>query len=295
MIGLIGVTALVAVIVAQQKLNQTQTFRSHDSVIVAASFYPHAFFAQEIGGNRVSITNLTPVGAEPHEFVPTAKDIASIYQADVFLYNGAGVDAWATATAKETGQAGVETVQMSSNETIDGHIWLDPILAKQEVETIRDAFITVDPAHEQEYVSNADALTSKLTNLDLAYSKGLASCEKHIAITSHAAFGYLAKRYGFEQMAITGFSPEQEPSAGDLAQLTQKAKTAGVKYIFFETLVNPKLAQTLAQEIGGGTLVFNPIEGLTQEDLNTDADYFSIMQSNLEHLKMALVCQVKSS
>src|SRR3989338_6855609 len=197
---------------------------------VVVSFYPLAEFTKRVGGDQVTVTNLTPPGTEPHEYEPTAQDIAEIYQKDLFLYNGGGVDLWAEKIASDLQKNGVRSIQMTSeidgllpaseeDETFDEHIWLDPIHAIKIAGTIRDAFVEKDPALAELYRGDAKLLIAELQELDLAYRTGLADCTNRVAVTSHAAFGYLAKSYNFEQLPITGISPEDEPSAGDLATL----------------------------------------------------------------------------
>jgi zinc transport system substrate-binding protein len=180
---------------------------------------------------------------------------------------------------------------VEEDDAFDEHFWADPNLMITETEAIRDAIIRLDPSHEVEFRSNADIFLQELRNLDQEYREGLASCETRIAVTSHAAFGYLAKRYDFEQRPIMGLSPEAEPSAGELAALAETARASGVKYIFFETLASPKLSQTLANEIGAQTLVFNPVEGLTSEELEAGEDYLSVMRQNLTNLRTAMLCR----
>ena len=272
---------------------------------IVVSFYPLQEFASRIAGNNATVTNLTPPGAEPHEFEPTTQDIKTLYASDIFLYNGGGIDAWATKMAPDLQKQGVHTMELatavtlipslkeapeSQTQTFDEHFWLNPLLAIKEAYAIRDLLVNVDPNHQDTYNTNTEALVADLKKLDAKYRTTVPSCEKRIIVTSHAAFGYLAREYDFIQIPITGLSPEAEPSAGDLARIARVAKEADVKYIFFESLVSPKLAQTLASEIQAQTLTFNPIEGLTKEEMDAQETYFSIMQRNLENLKTAMVC-----
>jgi zinc transport system substrate-binding protein len=178
-----------------------------------------------------------------------------------------------------------------SVEEFDEHFWLDPSLLAVQAEAVRDVLTDIDPEHAAEYKARALAFVAELSGLDKEYREGLASCEKRVAVTSHAAFGYVARAYAFEQLPISGVSPEEEPSAGELADLVEEARQYKVAYVFFETLVNPKLAQTLAEEIGAQTLVFNPIEGLTPEETDRGEDYFSIMRENLANLRTAMICR----
>lgn len=172
----------------------------------------------------------------------------------------------------------------------DPHVWLDPVLASQEVNAIKAGFIKADPANRATYESNAAAYQRQLAALDLDYSTSLATCRKHQIITSHQAFKYLGDQYHFESLGIAGLSPDEEPSPQKLVEVTQFARQYDVKYIFFETLANPKLSDTIAREVGAGTLVFNPLEGLTDQDIAQGKNYISVQQDNLSNLKIALDC-----
>ncbi|MBI2473072.1 zinc ABC transporter substrate-binding protein [Candidatus Uhrbacteria bacterium] len=278
-------------------------------ILVATSFYPLAEFSRQVGGEFVEVQSLTPTGVEPHDFEPSPGHIRGIYESDLFIFNGGGVDAWASRLAPSVQQAGVQTLEISrlmknilpppqteneedsEQEVFDEHFWLSPTLAQRQVEAIRDAFIAIDPDHTVQYKFNADAFIVQLQQLDQDYEQGLAQCDIRVAVTSHAAFAYLARDYDFEQLAITGVSPDEEPSAGALAQLAQTAKALGVPYVFFETLVSPELAQTLSREIGAQTLVFNPLEGLTDEEVNVGKNYLSVMRDNLQNLRTAMICR----
>jgi len=278
---------------------------------VTASFYPLAEFAKQVGGDRVEVVNIIPTGVEPHDFEPSPKDIATIFSSKVFIFNGVGFDPWAEKLKFDLEQKGVKTINMSEYvdlitseekhedeenheeeaEELDPHFWLDPVIAKKEVEIIRDVLISIDPEGSIEYINNAARYMEELTALDEKYKNGLASCEIRDAVASHAAFGYLAKRYNINIISIAGLSPEEEPSPKRMAEIAQLAKQKDIKYIFFETLVSPKLSETIAREIGAETLVFNPIEGLTKEEVEAGENYISIMEKNLANLRKALRCK----
>ena len=281
-----------------------------EKVLVTTSFYPLAEFSRQVGGEFVDVQSLTPTGVEPHDFEPAPGQIQTIYESNLFIFNGGGVDAWASDLAPSIEKSGVKILEMSDvmtnllpaieseeegadheEELFDEHFWLSPKLAQREVEAIADALIVIDPIHATQYERNADSFIVELQKLDQEYKQGLEVCDIRVAVTSHAAFGYLAYDYDFQQLPLTGLSPDEEPSAGSLAKLSEIAKELGVKYVFFETLVNPELAQTLAREIGAQTLVFNPFEGLTEEEFNLGKSYLSIMRENLDNLRTAMLCQ----
>ena len=268
---------------------------------VITSFYPLYYFAKEIGGDKAVVINITPAGAEPHDYEPTAEDIARVEKSKILILNGGGLEAWADKirnnidprhTIVVIAGEGLATRQVTEEgKTVsDPHVWLSPFLAKQMVDRIAQGFIHADPDAEDYYRTNADVLKAKLDGLDTAYRLGLSHCKTQSIVTSHAAFGYLAATYKLKQVSITGLAPDIEPSPRQLIDIVKFARENQVKYIFFESLVSPKLSQTIANEVGAQTLVLNPIEGLTNAEMAQGKNYLTEMQSNLTNLKRALQC-----
>ncbi len=271
-------------------------------VQVVTSFYPLYFFASQIGGDKAEVANITPAGAEPHDYEPSTQDIAHMENASVLVLNGGGLEAWGEKIKENLRNSNVEIVNAADGlvtqeveeegEVIkDPHVWLDPVLAKKEAQKIAQAFIKVDPANKSFYENNEKSLENKLDSLDSSFRTGLQVCQQTNIVTSHAAFGYLASRYGLKQVSITGISPDQEPSPKELGDVAKFAKENNVKYIFFETLISPKLSETIAKEVGAKTIVFNPLEGLTTEEISSGKDYFSVQRENLASLRTALECK----
>jgi zinc transport system substrate-binding protein len=260
---------------------------------VAASFYPLYFFSKEIAGDKAEIINITPAGTEPHDYEPTTKDIIQIEKSRMLVINGFGFEPWSENIKQNIDPEKtliIQAAQGLENQQKDPHTWLSPALAEQMVDKITQGFIRVDPASKDFYETNADNLKNRLANLDNEYKKGLANCKEKNIITSHAAFGYLAQAYGFNQISIAGLSPDEEPSPRQLADITKLAEADNIKYIFFEKLVSPKLSETIAGEIGAETLVLDPLEGLSLDDIAQGKDYFTEMKNNLNNLKIALQC-----
>jgi zinc transport system substrate-binding protein len=248
---------------------------------VVAAFYPLAYAAEKVGDGTVSVDNLTPPGAEPHDLELTPKTVARIVRADVVLYLGHNFQP-AVTTAVE--QAKGETVDVLSGLPVkadDPHLWLDPILYARIVARIGGVL--------QER-TRAAALGSDLRALDREYRSGLRNCTRHEIVTSHEAFGYLAKRYGLEQVAITGITPEAEPTPQDLERVVKTVRKTHATTVFFETLVSPRLARTVAREVGARTAVLDPIEGLTPAEQSRGENYLSVMRRNLSALRQALGC-----
>lgn len=171
---------------------------------------------------------------------------------------------------------------------LDPHVWLSPALAIQEVRNIEAGLAEAAPEHAEQFKQNADAYVAKLEALDTDFKAAVTDSKRKDFITQHAAFGYLAQEYGLQQVPIAGLSPEQEPSAAQMASVIDFAKEHQVKTIFFETLVSSKVSETIANEVGAKTAVLNPIEGLTEDEITAGMDYISVMRQNLDALKLAL-------
>lgn len=256
---------------------------------VVTSFYPLYFFTKQIAKDSVEVINITLNGVEPHDFEPNTQDMVKIQNANMIILNGAGLESWAKNIKQNISDKIIVVVTSDNllNQNNDPHIWLDPVLAKKIVDKILQELILIDYSNKDLYIKNANELSLKLDSLDAKYRQGLSNCLYKDIITSHSAFSYLAKEYGFNQIAIAGLSPDAEPSSRQLAEIVKFAKVNNIKYIFFESLASPKLANTLANEIGAKALVLDPIEGL----VNDDSDYFTQMQNNLINLKIALNCK----
>lgn len=302
-IAAVGLGVILTIVIADE--NGPATGR----LAVTATFYPMAEFARQVGGDRVDVSTLVSAGVEPHDYDPTPQDIAGVHKSAVFIYNDAGLEPWVGRIQDElegegvvvvdasqgielmTKGAGEETGDSAGVTPYDPHIWLDPVLAAKQVDNIRDGLIEADPESRDYYQANADAFKERLAGLDDAYRLGLADCARRQIITSHQAFRYLASRYDIDVIAISGLSPDEEPSPQKLAEVARFARQYDVRYIFFETLASPRLSDTIAGEVGAGTLVFNPLEGLTGEDIAQGKDYISVQEDNLENLRLALDCK----
>jgi zinc transport system substrate-binding protein len=266
-------------------------------VKVAASFYPVYEFARAVGGDRIDALYMVPAGTEPHDWEPTPRHIQMLNEANLFIYSGAGMEHWVDKTIQSLDNKAIPVVEASAGfdlikgaEGWDPHVWLDPLGVVHEVERIRDGLIKADPAGQATYEANASAYIAKLKALDQEFKAGLSQCGKQQFYTTHAAFGYLARRYRIDQHPIMGLTPDAEPKPRELAAIVADARQSGIKYIFFETLVSDKVAKMVAQEIGAKTLVLNPFEGLTAEEIKAGMDYLSVMRANLTNLKTAMEC-----
>jgi zinc transport system substrate-binding protein len=296
-VAIVGLT-ITACSTATVSSNQND---SSDKVVVYTTIYPLYDFTQNIGKEHVEVVNLIPPGAEPHSWEPSPKDIAKLQNADVFIYSGAGLEPWVDEIISSFGDSKPLLVDSSSgipvddhsglddhHHTTDPHIWLDPLNAKIQVKNITESLIKVDSLNKEDYQSNEQQYLSELDTLHRQYESKLAVVPNKKFITSHDAFGYLATRYQLEQIAIRGLSPELEPSPARLAELSNIAKENNIEYIFFESMVSPKVSNTLAEEISGGTLILNTIGSVTDEEFKAGKGYIDFMQENLDNLLVAL-------
>jgi zinc transport system substrate-binding protein len=268
---------------------------------ITASFYPMYFFASQIGGDKADVVSITPASAEPHDYEPTTQDLVRIENSNMLVLNGGTLETWGNKIKNQlftnvlvvTAGEGLVNKQLSENgQTItDPHIWLDPVLAKKEVAAIEKGFEKIDPKDASYFQANAEKLNSELDALNTEYSRAFISCKLKDFVTSHAAFGYLGARYGINQIAISGISPDEEPSTQKLVKITNLIKAKNIKVIFFESLVSPKLSETIASETGAEAMVLNPTEGLTKDEVQSGQNYLTIMRQNLNNLQIALQCQ----
>jgi zinc transport system substrate-binding protein len=249
---------------------------------VVAAFYPIAFAAERIGGNGVDVTNLTPPGVEPHDLEASPSDVQKIESAELVLLMGHGFQPQLESAADHRGNTLLllDTPGLR-REDDDPHVWLDPNRFALIVQRIGGAL------HRPK---RAAALVTALRRLDMEYRHRLSHCARHEIVTSHEAFGYLAQRYGLDQVGITGVSPEAEPTPQALHHVVDVVRRTHATTVFFETLLSPRIAETVAGETHTKTAVLDPIEGLTPDEASRGEDYFSLMRQNLRNLRSALGC-----
>ena len=257
---------------------------------VVAAFYPLAFAAERVGGAKFDVKNLTPAGAEPHDIELTPREVAELQRSDVVLYLSHGFqpavqDAVAGATGKRVDVlSGIGLRRGVGDEAgkSDPHVWLDPVLFARIVERVGN--VLGQPRR-------AKALAAQVRALDGSYRSGLAHCARRDFVTSHAAFGYLAARYNLHQIPITGIDPESEPSPQHLQALIELVRGEHIHTVFFERLVSPRLAETIARDAGANARVLDPIEGLTPTEESQGQTYLTLMRQNLAELRAALGCR----
>jgi zinc transport system substrate-binding protein len=261
---------------------------------VVASFYPLAYVAERIAGDRAEVMNLTPPGAEAHDIELTSSQVIELSEADLVLYLRGGFQPAVEDLAADVGDAAVdvsegqETLPATEEEegAFDPHIWLDPTRLARISELVFERLAEADPTNADAYRADNDALIEDLENLDRDFEEALANCASRDIVTSHEAFGYLAARYDLAQIGIAGLDPEAEPSPQRIAEVTDFVSRHDVTTIFFETLVSPEVAETIATETGASTAMLNPLESPPDR-----GDYLTSMRANLETLEDALGCR----
>lgn len=275
---------------------------------VMASIHIMAEFAQKIGGEHVQVTSMVSPGVHAHSWEPDTTDITNLESADVLIYNGAGMEHWVDKVAKSLenkelilieASKGIELLestahvhgelnQQGQEDLHDPHVWLNPMNAKKQLFTIKEAFIQVDPDHANEYEQNYQQHAKAMDELDQQFRDTLAPLPRKQIIVAHQAFGYLCEQYGLEQIPIEGVFAESEPDPARMADILRFAKKHDVTTIFFEQTASDKVAQTIADQLDARTDVLSPIESLTDKQLANGDDYISIMQQNLQALAKAL-------
>jgi len=304
---------LVLVVFTAAGCSGRQTGEDSEKLKVYTTIYPLYDFTVNVGGDRVDVRNLTPPGAEPHEWEPAPRDLAALTAGDVLVYCGAGLEPWAGKFLKNTSGSKLVAVNASvgislqeadgdndehgheaggkeghGSARVDPHVWLDPLLAKQMVDNIKKGLSGVDPAGRDYYETNAARYKEELDRLDAEYRAALEKAPRKAFVTSHAAFGYLTRRYGLRQIPIRGISPEVEPTPSRIAEIVKLARQEDIRYVFFESMVNPKISEVIAAETGARVMVLNPLGSLTRDEIDAGKNYLAVMRENLNNLKAAL-------
>ena len=309
LLGTVVLSVLLTACGGQEKKEAS----SNEKIQVMTTFYPMYEFTKQVVGDKGDVELLIPAGIEPHDFEPSAKDLAKISDSDVFVYNSPELETWTdnltdTVDTKQTEiiQASKDIKLMEGTEhdheeahdhdtqeheehghshELDPHVWLDPALAIKEVETIRDQLSKKYPDDKAAFEKNAASYIDELKKLDEEFQTAFKDAKNKTFVTQHAAFGYLANQYGLTQEAIAGISTDQEPSPSRLSELKHYVDDNQVKVIYFEENASSKVAETLSKETGVKLEVLNPLESLTDKQIKDGEDYLSVMRENLAALK----------
>lgn len=271
-------------------LTTSCTAKSGSDSTIVTTFYPGEFVAHEIAGENFEVQNITPVGAEPHDLEFNASKTSNFLDAKLVILLGQGFQPAIEKIAKSRDSHTLVLLDSFKVDQNDPHVWLDPKKMEVITKLIANEIVKIDPKNKTAYEKNATSLITKFQSLDTLYKLSLSNCERKTFITSHDAFGQLAARYGLEQYAIAGTSPESEPTPSRLKEISKIIKSKNIDVIFVEELVSKKVSDTLSIETGARVEVLSPIEGLTKIQVDQGQDYFSLMESNLEKLVDALGC-----
>jgi len=317
MIACLVLAALAAVVLAGCSRTEKQ---SSTRLQVVTTLFPLYDFARTIAGERADVTMLLPPGMEPHGFEPKPNDIIRISTSGLFVYTNRYMEPWAETILKgidrrklrvvDAGQ-GVDYLRVAAVDghdhaghddhgaaghagVMDPHVWLDFDNAARMVETILAGFVAADPANQAYYREQAAGLKGRLAALDQRYRAGLSDCATRVFLHGgHFTFGYLARRYGLEYRSLSGLSSESEPSAATMAAMVRQIRTSGVRYLFAEELLSPRLTETLAAEAGVAVLKLHGAHNLGRDDLQRGVSFTGLMEENLAHLQKGLACRTK--
>lgn len=296
----------------QKKEQQTAKV---ERIKVITTLFPLYDFAKNIGQDKADVVLLLPPGVEPHNFEPKPEDIVRINKADLFVYAGKYMEPWAGDLLKGLDHKSLIVVDSSHgislmeekgehehghkhqhkeghHHEMDPHFWLDFGHAQKMADHILEGFIKKDPSHKEFYSRNTEQYKSKLNDLDLKFKEVLSRCKKNVFVhAGHFAFGYLAKRYGLEYVSAYGFSPDAEPSPKKMVELTKTLKKHGLRHIYYEELITPRVAETLAKETGASLLMLHGAHNLTKDEFEKGVTFISLMEENLKRLEVGLQCQ----
>lgn len=285
-----------AIVAALLLLTACQNPPASARPLAVVTVYPLGELARHVAGDRAEVIALVPPGVEPHDWEPSPRDASLVQRAAVLVHTGTVLDAWVARLLAGL-PSGVRVIDTSSGLALlpqgpgsDPHTWLDPTLARAQAQAIAAGLAQADPAGRAGYEERAAAFATRLDALDAAFAAGLATCAHRELVTTHGAFGYLARRYRLTQVSIMGRAPEAEPSPADLAAIVQTGRRLHVTHVFVEPLVSPRLAETVAREIGATTLPLDPIEGVSRERSTAGTGYLELMEANLASLRAGLGC-----
>jgi zinc transport system substrate-binding protein len=282
--------------------------------LIIATLFPQYDFVKQIAGDKVSVTLLLPPGVEPHSYEPSPRDISDIQKADLFIYTGAYMEPWAERIIDAAEGTALHIVDTSIGIDLmdednhhhenhdedqdhdhgdghdhggkDPHFWLDPLLAQVMVDHIIEGLVQVDPDNEGYYRQNGEAYKQQLQDLHDKIDSSMAGLEnRSILYAGHFAFGYFAARYDLDHISpYEGFAPDAEPTPGNIAELIKRVNESKAKIIFYEELIEPKVAGVVAEQTGAEMVLLHGAHNVTTGELNSGVTYIQIMEDNLAKL-----------
>lgn len=319
---------LLAILTGCGTEQSAQTEKEDGTLSVYTTIYPLQFFAEQIGGSHVDVQSIMSAGTDAHTYEPSSKTIIDIAEADAFIYNSEELETYAGKINEVVAEESVQTLEASngvvlhehsddheeesheheeeaveehhteeeestdghehSHGEVDPHVWLDPVAAVTLAENIKEMLVELKPEAEQEFEENFKNLEAELVALDEAFHEEIEAQPRKEILVTHAAYGYWEKAYGIEQIAISGISTADEPSQKQIEQVIESVKEHQINYLLTEQNVTPKFASVIQNETGIETQSIHNLETLTEEDINNQEDYFTLMNKNLEALRTAL-------
>ncbi|MGG0719739.1 zinc ABC transporter substrate-binding protein [Robertmurraya massiliosenegalensis] len=291
------------------KEKNTNANQENDKLHIYTTVYPLQYFAEEIGKEFVTVDTIYPPGADEHTYEPSQKDMIELAKSDLFIYVGLGLEGFVNKAKQTLENENVTLVAAGdhihfdedSHEKdehhddghdhgdIDPHVWIDPLYAKELAEAIKDELITQLPEYKEQLVTNYNVLADQLDELNNQFVSLVDQAEHKEMIVSHAAYGYWEKRYGIEQISISGISSSNEPTQKQLKKIIATAKEHQLNHIFFEQNVSSKLAEIVQDELKAEPLFLHNLSVLTDNDIKENKTYFSIMEDNLKALETAFI------
>ncbi len=301
----------------KQKENIKKEKTADDTLTIYTTLFPIEDFTKKVGGSHVNVTSIIPPGVNAHTYEPTTKTMIEIAEGDAFIYSSEIMEPYADKIAEALKDENVKMVEATNGITmlarseennddehdavneeghsdehnhgdVDPHVWIDPILSIKLAENIKDSLIELKPEAKEDFEANFNSLKMHLEDLNKGFEELVKGKEGPKILVSHAGYGYWEKRYGIEQISITGLSSTNEPSQHQLQEIIDTAKASKIKYIIFEQNVTPKVAEIIKNEIHADVLRIHNLSVLTEEDIKNNEDYFSLMEKNIETLKKAL-------
>jgi zinc transport system substrate-binding protein len=280
---------------------------------IYTTVFPLEDFTKKIGGEHVRVETILPPGTDAHTYEPSTKTMMKLADGDAFIYSGAGIEGFAEKAEEVLKGEGVKVIKAAEgielekygegenpgeeghehghehhDYELDPHVWIDPVLCIRLAENIKDALVDLKPEQKSDFEQNYAKVKKELESLDREFHRVIDQAPHKQIIVTHAAYGYWEKRYGIQQLSITGLSPSQEPSQKQLARLADQAKKLQIRYVIFEENVTPKVAEVLRRELKAESLTLHNLETITEKDRKTGKDYFKLMRENLQTLQKAL-------
>ncbi|MBO0419658.1 zinc ABC transporter substrate-binding protein [Vagococcus fluvialis] len=310
---ILKIASLLLLLVGISACGKQEAEKEDGKLEIVTSFYPMYDFTKNVAKDKANVSMLIDGGVESHDYEPSAKDMAKIQNADVFVYNSNEMETWVETVLENIDTSKVKVIEASKgiellkgseshdeedhkghdhdyghSHAFDPHVWLDPLLVKKEVRTISEALIEIDSKNKDYYEKNTTEYLSKLDKLNDDYVAAFEGAKSRKFVTQHTAFSYLANQYGLEQVAISGLSPDQEPTPKELKGIQDLVKKENINVIYTESSASEKIAKTIADATGAELAVLNPMESVSKKDRENGADYLSIMAENLEALKLSI-------